>query len=285
MKTKQQQRIELVCDYISQHLDEPLSLETLSEVACCSKYHFHRLFVAGVGLSVTKYAQLARLKRASFRLAFEHQLKIIDVALEAQFDSPEAFSRAFKRTFTQSPSEFRSKPNWPNWHTQFEFSLPDKKVCPMNVNIVGFKAQPVALLTHQGAANTLMNTAAQFIEWRKESGFSPVKTSNTYGIPYSDPATTEDDAFRFDFAGSITSPITENPQGVRNGEIPAGRCAVVRHNGSHDTISDTVYYLYREWLVQSGEEVRDFPCFFHYLNLIHEVDECDLQTDIYLPIK
>ncbi|WP_337115148.1 AraC family transcriptional regulator [Pseudoalteromonas sp. Hal040] len=62
-------------------------------------------------------------------------------------------------------------------------------------------------------------------------------------------------------------------------------CAVVRHNGSHDTISDTVYYLYREWLVQSGEEVRDFPCFFHYLNLIHEVDECDLQTDIYLPIK
>lgn len=171
MKTKQQQRIELVCDYISQHLDEPLSLETLSEVACCSKYHFHRLFVAGVGLSVTKYAQLARLKRASFRLAFEHQLKIIDVALEAQFDSPEAFSRAFKRTFTQSPSEFRSKPNWPNWHTQFEFSLPDKKVCPMNVNIVDFKAQSVALLTHQGAANTLMNTAAQFIEWRKESGF------------------------------------------------------------------------------------------------------------------
>ncbi len=38
----------------------------------------------------------------------------------------------------------------------------------MNVNIVDFKAQPVALLTHQGAANTLMNTAAQFIEWRKE---------------------------------------------------------------------------------------------------------------------
>ena len=155
----------------------------------------------------------------------------------------------------------------------------------MNVNIVDFKAQPVALLTHLGAANTLMNTAAKFIEWRKESGFSPVKTCNTYGIPYSDPATTEDHAFRFDFAGSITSPITENPQGVRNGEIPAGRCAVVRHNGSHDTISDTVYYLYREWLVQSGEEVRDFPCFFHYLNLIHEVDECDLQTDIYLPIK
>ena len=285
MKTKQQQRIELACDYISQHLDESLSLEKLSEVACCSKYHFHRLFVAGVGISITKYTQLARLKRASFRLAFEQQIKIIDIALEAQFDSPEAFSRAFKRTFTQSPSEFRSKPNWPNWHTQFEFSLPDKKVCPMNVNIVDFKAQPVALLTHQGSANTLMNTAAKFIEWRKESGFSPVKTSRTYGIPYSDPATTEDHAFRFDFAGSITRPITENSQGVRNGEIPAGRCAVVRHNGSHDTISDMVYYVYREWLVQSGEEVRDFPCFFHYLNLIHEVDECDLQTDIYLPIK
>ena len=54
MKTKQQQRIELACDYISQHLDEPLSLEKLSEVAWCSKYQLHRLFVAGVGISITK---------------------------------------------------------------------------------------------------------------------------------------------------------------------------------------------------------------------------------------
>lgn len=50
-------------------------------------------------------------------------------------------------------------------------------------------------------------------------------------------------------------------------------------------MSDTVYYLYQTWLPDSGEELRDFPCFFHYLNFVHEVDECELVTDIYLPIK
>ncbi|KYN83113.1 hypothetical protein ATY36_09555 [Vibrio cidicii] len=32
-------------------------------------------------------------------------------------------------------------------------------------------------------------------------------------------------------------------------------------------------------------QLRDFPCFFHYLNFVHEVDEVDLLTEIYLPIK
>ncbi|WP_244390943.1 GyrI-like domain-containing protein [Pseudoalteromonas sp. KAN5] len=50
-------------------------------------------------------------------------------------------------------------------------------------------------------------------------------------------------------------------------------------------MSDTVYYLYRQWLPNSGEGFRDFPCFFHYFNLIHEVDECALITDISLPVK
>lgn len=50
-----------------------------------------------------KFIQLSRLKRASFQLAFEPDLKIIEIALQAGFDSPEAFTRAFKRSFDQTP--------------------------------------------------------------------------------------------------------------------------------------------------------------------------------------
>lgn len=70
-------------------------------------------------------------------------------------------------------------------------------------------------------------------------------------------------------------------RGVKNGEIPGGRCAVIRHKGSHDNLDESIYGVYREWLPESGEEIRDYPCFFHYINLIHEVDECDLLTDIF----
>jgi len=285
MKNTKIERIHRVCDYIHQHLDDELSLNILSDVACYSKFHFHRLFIAHVGVSVVKFAQFARFKRAAYRLAFETEKRVTDIALEAGFETSEAFYRAFKRTFNISPSQFRNEPNWPYFNAQFNFQVPNLKVKNMKVEIVEFSPQTVAMLTHIGPVNNLLNTAAQFIAWRKETKRSPVKTSKTFGIAYNDPAVTEEGKFKFGFAGSIDKPIAENKYGVVNGKIPGGRCAVIRHFGSHDKIGDTVYYLYTQWLAQSNEEVREFPCFFHYLNLIHEVDECDLITDIYLPIK
>ena len=43
--------------------------------------------------------------------------------------------------------------------------------------------------------------------------------------------------------------------------IPGGRCAVVRHVGSDDTLGEAVRYLYATWLPASGEEPRDFPLY------------------------
>jgi len=46
-----------------------------------------------------------------------------------------------------------------------------------------------------------------------------------------------------------------------------------------------IYDLYGKWLPESKEELRDFPMFFHYINLLPEVPESELLTDIYLPLK
>ncbi|WP_042883410.1 AraC family transcriptional regulator, partial [Aeromonas sp. ZOR0002] len=79
--------------------------------------------------------------------------------------------------------------------------------------------------------------------------------------------------------GSVESPVAEdNEWGVKNALIPAGRCAVVRHHGSHDLLADCARALYRDWLPASGEELRDFPLFFHYHNFVHEVPTHELVT-------
>lgn len=279
-----QQRFEKVFDHIHRHLDEPLSVEALSQVANFSKFHFHRQFSQYAGLSVSRYVLLVRLKRASYRLVFEEQVRIIDIALATGFDSPEVFSRAFKATFGQTPSQFRKQPAWQPWVLRFPVPMNERKQS-MEVRIFNFPATTVAALEHLGPAELVNATAQRFIAWRKESGLSPLPESLTFGIAYDDPATTAPEQFRFDFCGSVTAPVPANPQGVVNKLIEAGRCAVLRHLGSHARIIDSVYYLYRDWLPESGEELRDFPLFFHYINLISMVPEHELVTDIYLPLR
>jgi AraC family transcriptional regulator len=279
------ERISRVCEYINQHINEELTLEVISDVAAFSKYHFHRVFSAYTGMSVTKFIQLSRLKRASFRLAFEENKRIIEIALEAGFESPEAFARAFKRTFDQSPSQFRAEPKWIEWNQRFAFQIQPYREKTMNVDIVNFETTKIALIEHLGSPEKVLETASKFIAWRKETGLSPVKTSKTYGIPYSDPKTTEPEKFRWDICGSVEEDVSANQYGVKSGIIPGGRCAVIRHKGSHKNIGNSICNVYSEWLPKSGEEMRDYPCFFHYINFIYEVEECDLITDIYFPLK
>ena len=155
----------------------------------------------------------------------------------------------------------------------------------MDVKIVTVESTKIAVKEHRGPVDLINESVKVFIDWRKSSGLSPIATSQTFGIAYDNPDTTEPDKFRFDICGSVKADVPANNYGVITKEIPAGRCACVRHLGSHDKIGEVAYYLYRDWLPQSGEELRDFPLYFHYLNLIADTPEHELVTDVFLPLK
>jgi len=77
-----QVRFHQLLNYIDTHLDEELSVETLSRIACLSKYHFHRQFSALFGITAFSYIRQARMKRASYQLAFKKQMRIIDMKMK-----------------------------------------------------------------------------------------------------------------------------------------------------------------------------------------------------------
>ncbi len=155
----------------------------------------------------------------------------------------------------------------------------------MEVRIVNVEPILVAALEHKGSPASLNDSVQRFIEWRKATGLSPVNKCQTYGVPHNDPNVTPPDEFRFDICGSLMESAPGNPHGIVMKTIPGGRCAVVTHAGSRERISESVYELYRQWLPNSGEELRDFPVYFHYLNLDHDTPEHQHLTDIYLPLK
>jgi AraC family transcriptional regulator len=278
------ERFDRLFEHIDRHLDEPLSMDELSRLVHFSRFHFQRQFAEYVGLSVTRYIQLLRLRRASYQLAFNERRRIIDIALEAGFGNPESFTRAFKKGFGQTPSQFRNRPAWQPWNERMQ--LPERiRSTPMDVKVIDFEETLIAVLEHQGAPQLINDSVKVFIDWRKRSGLSPVATSRTFGLAYHDPETTDAADFRFDICGEIDAPVPENPQGIINKQIPAGRCAVVRHHGSTDRVAESAHYLYREWLPESGEELRDFPLFFHYVKRVPETPEHEQVTDVYLPLR
>ncbi len=112
MKTNEQaperygEPISAVERYIGQHMDERLDRQVLAAVAGFSVPHFHRIFTAQVGENIASYVRRARMLRAGRKLRMG-AVDITEVALAAGYDSHAAFSKAFKRQFGLSPSEFR----------------------------------------------------------------------------------------------------------------------------------------------------------------------------------
>src|SRR5580692_9187540 len=179
-------RLQRVIDYIDQHLDGDLDLETVSRVAAFSKFHFHRQFTATFELSVHRYVQLARMKRASHRLASETP-SVTDIAMDAGYDAPDAFARAFRQRFGQSPSSFRKSPDWEPWHAAFgpldnaRSKLMQKTFTTDDVTIRDVPATPVAIMEHRGDPATLGATIQRFIAWRTAAGLRP-RTSPTFNV-------------------------------------------------------------------------------------------------------
>ncbi|MCO7223686.1 GyrI-like domain-containing protein [Pleionea sp. CnH1-48] len=283
------QRFESILDYIEKHLDDDLSLDTLSSIAGFSRFHIHRQFYAYMGMNLGQYVLGYRLKKASYLLAFRHSLKVIDIAMMVGFDSPESFSRAFKRWTGKTPSQYRKAPDMNGWQV-FSAEVSQKranivKINKQSIEIVEFNETPIALFIHQGPQETIFESVKVFIEWRKQNKLSPER-SQTYNLLYDDPESVNAEEYRFGIAASCGSKvISSNEQGVIASAIPAGRCALLRHIGSDETLADSIRYLYSEWLPQSGEGLRDFPCFLHRVAMYPDVNESDAVIDIYLPLE
>ena len=91
--------------------------------------------------------------------------------------------------------------------------------------------------------------------------------------------------YRIDICVATDKAIVPNEAGIIEKIIPGGPCAKMRHVGSNDGLRDSISFLYRDWLPESGEELRDFPVYFHYLNLDHDTPEHRHLTEVYLPLK
>lgn len=284
-----QERFINVINYIEANLNENLDIERLCKISYLSKYHFHRQCSAFFGISVMALVKLLKLKRAAYQLSYRHEKKVLDIALANGYESHEAFSRAFKKHFKVSPSDFRKSPDWTLWHSTYDPILKLRikvmtETANFNIQIVEFPNISLAALEHRGSPSLLGKSISKFIAWRKEHRLPPSK-SRTFNLIYDDPSVTAPENYRFDVCCAIETPFEEDSRDIVVKSIPAGKCATIRHIGSDDSIGVAINYLYLTWLQGSGFEVRNFPLFLERVSFFPEVPENKVITDIYLPIE
>lgn len=275
-------RMNKVIDYIDQNLENHISLDDLCSVAFLSKYHFHRQFKEVVGMSVYKFIVARKMKRALYQLQYRQNINITDIAYDAGYETPESFSKAFKKMVGCAPSEFRKNKDQVFELDKFNFCELES-IETMKVEITNFDSLRLAVMEHHGLENTVMKTVSKFIEWRKRNRLHPSK-SRTFNLYYSDPEISDGEDYRMEIGAEIKGIWKFNESDLNEKVIPCCECAYVRHIGPWNTLENSVSYLYREWLPLSGREPLDFPLFIERINLFPEVPESELITDIYLPL-
>lgn len=279
-----------VLDHIDRRLDGDLDLDAVASVAAFSKFHFHRQFKATFGLSLHRYVQLARLRRASGRLADRAGPSITEIAFDAGYQTPDAFARAFRQRLRQSPSGFRKSPDWEPWLQAFRpFHSARSRIMPAvfdphQVTVRDVGPTRVAVFEHRGDPAGLDVTLKRFIAWRRAAGLSP-RTSPTFNVWHSEKRPVDPADYRMDLCVGLApdQPLPPPDAGVRIGEIPGGRCAVLRVTGDTHDLEPAALYLYREWLPASGEEMRDFPLYCQ--RFLVDGPEPGGAADLFLPLR
>lgn len=127
-------RMNKAMDYIEFNLADEISYDKLAQIACCSTYHFQRMFSFITGVSLSEYIRRRRLTLAAFDLQTSN-IKVIDVAMKYGYESPEAFSRAFKNLHGIMPISARDIGVSLKTFPKMTFSISIKGVSEMNYRI------------------------------------------------------------------------------------------------------------------------------------------------------
>jgi AraC family transcriptional regulator len=283
-----------VLNHIQRHLDEPLDLETLAGLTHFSPAHFHRVFKGMIGETVMEHRRRIRLERAWVRIA-QDGISVTDAAFDAGYDSLEAFSRVFRRTFGLSPSQCRT-----NWERRFapapsgihycqgelvEFLFDETGAAIMNVRIETLPERPILRVRQTGPyKDSAARAWSMLCGWAGPKGLLGPRTL-FFGIGHDDPSATAPEAIRYDAAIFVEGAAPAPQPPVEADILPGGDYAVVTHQGPYEKLEDTYRAVMGQWLPQSGREPRNAPCFEVYRNDPDTTPPDELLTDIHVPLK
>lgn len=273
-------------EFIEQHLYDKISVHEVAAASHYSTYHFSRIFKALVGDTPKEYLRKRRLTVAAKRLLSE-DIGILALALDCQFDSQEAFTRAFKDLFNITPAQYR-KLNDP-----FRLLYKDQFSPHMLHFLQNELSMEPQIITRP--AMKLIGIAAQYDDAdlslpRLWSAFRPYRDhiqnrtgDEAFGIYES--YEEEGDEVKFSYICCVAVENFDHvPDGMITRELPDQLYAKFIHKGAIANLDKSLKYIWGSWLPKSHYEYVEKPDFELYPPGYNVMDP-NSEMALHIPIR
>ncbi|NBK79913.1 AraC family transcriptional regulator [bacterium D16-76] len=252
------QRFNQSIEYIEEHITEELDYEKVAQVAGCPSYYFQQMFLYMTNMTLREYIRRRRLSLAAVELQKDSG-KIIDIAVKYRYESPTAFTRAFKSFHGVVPSALKTE-NIPlqafppiQFHVSMDGGLPlkfrvEEKAafrvlgvsCPLNKELAqNFEVIP-----------TVWDTALADGTLTKLSALQESRPQGLLGISVHH---TED----WKYLIAVRSDRKEDS--FEEYHIPACKWAIFEGRGTNLSLQELEKRVIAEWLPTSGYTYANSP--------------------------
>ncbi len=274
------ERLNDAVGYIEEHLTEEIDYERLGKIACCSSYHFQRMFTYMAGVPLSEYIRRRRMSLAAVDLQ-STGIKIIDVAGKYGYNSPTAFNRAFQSVHGIAPSAVKNEGVSVKSFPPVSFKIIVKGVEEMNYRIetkAAFRIVGVSVPLEKDIEKIFAVIPRKWQETavngtlQKLTGLMDTQPMGVLGV------STCNDTEPWRYYIAVASSQTDRD--LEEYTVPAATWAVFPGTGTNQSIQELERRIVTEWLPTSGYEYGNAPDVEVYLN----PDPQNAQYEVWIPV-
>jgi len=287
-----QRRMMAAIDYLERNLYGTADLEAAAKEANCSVFHFYRMFQVITGIGPGEYLRRRRLSEAAMALSTGGGDKVIELALRFGYDSPDSFTRAFRREFGCLPTDARKRGVSLHSYPRMAFTVVLRGDRPMEYRIEegpGFGLAGISIHVKTKDGSNFLDVPAFWDavmtdgRWKALCGKGDFKRLGVCGVSRDfDMA-----AGAFTYSIAVNTPFTMEgmPEGSELFAVPASTWGKFTSRGPlRPNLQDTIKRVFSEWLPASDWEHAG-TAEIEYFSPAARQDSPDFWSEYWLPLR